>query len=325
MVIGATQNFGTLAAFQTNEYLGSQGAGCSEPITSSLPCTAATFLTMLETGIYPLGQSSPLRSQYIEVFHANASAFQSDILQAHLELIPSGVVPQIGSGGIVNNASYGLISSSVAPGSIAAIFGNNLTDGTSCVAPSCNPTFGSNGRLNNTMAGVQATVNGQPAPIFYALPSQLGIQIPFEVTGTSATLALVVSGKASTSATVSLSPVSPGIFTLAATGQGVGAITHVNGSPVTTQNPAQRGELVIVYATGLGQVTPAVPTGALPMGASTTIAPVIVTIGGISVMPDYAGVAGCCAGLDQINVHIPTGLNPGSSCSSCLKHRRHII
>ena len=86
VVTNSVQSYGTLAAFQTNEYLGNQGAGCSEPITTSITCTLPTYLQLLQTGIYPLGQSSPLRAQYIEVFHANAAALSADILQAHLDL-----------------------------------------------------------------------------------------------------------------------------------------------------------------------------------------------------------------------------------------------
>jgi len=223
-------------------------------------------------------------------------------------------ITQINSGGVVNNASYSLVSSAVAPGAIAAVFGTNLTDGTSCLPPSCNPTFGSNGTLNTTMAGAQVTVNGTPAPIFYASPAQLGIQIPFEVTGASATVVASVAGQAGTTpATIAVAPVSPGIFTATADGKGAGAITHVNGSAVTTQNPAQPGELVILYATGLGPVAPAVPTGALPAVASSTVSPVTVTIGGIGVVPDFAGLAGCCVGLNQINFHVPAGVTPGNA------------
>ena len=90
-VVGYAQTLGTLASFQTNEYLGSigQGAACSEPVTNPTPCTTATFLTLLETGIYPLGQSNPLRAQFIEVFGANADAFPGDVFQAHNEIRPS--------------------------------------------------------------------------------------------------------------------------------------------------------------------------------------------------------------------------------------------
>jgi glycosyl hydrolase family 42 (putative beta-galactosidase) len=88
-VIQPAQNLGILAAFQTNEYFGSSGGGaaCSEPVNSPTPCTAATYLALLETGIYPLGQENDLRAQYVEVFPANAIAFPADILQAHLELL----------------------------------------------------------------------------------------------------------------------------------------------------------------------------------------------------------------------------------------------
>jgi uncharacterized protein (TIGR03437 family) len=221
--------------------------------------------------------------------------------------------PQVNAGGIVNNASYTLQSSSVAPGSIAAVFGADLTDGTSCVQPTCNPAFGSDGKLNTTMAGAQVTVNGTPVPIFYATPGQLGIQIPFEAAGALATVSVSVGGQASTPATITLALVAPGIFTASQDGKGAGAITHVDGSLVTTQNPAHAGELVILYATGLGQVTPAVATGGLPAGASNTVAAVALSIGGIPVIPDFAGLAGCCVGLNQINVRVPSGVSSGSA------------
>jgi uncharacterized protein (TIGR03437 family) len=220
--------------------------------------------------------------------------------------------PQINAGGIVNNASYGL-ASSVAPGSIAALFGTNLTNGTSCLPPACNPAFGSDGKLGTTMAGAQVTLNGTPVPIFYAVSGQLGIQIPFEVTGTSATVSVSVAGQASTPATATLASVSPGIFTATADGKGAGAITHVDGSAVTTQNPAHAGEVVILYATGLGQVTPAVATGALPAVTSYTFAQVTLTIGGITFSPDFAGLSGCCVGLNQINARVPFGVSSGNA------------
>jgi uncharacterized protein (TIGR03437 family) len=229
---------------------------------------------------------------------------------ANLSLVTT--FPQINSGGVVNNASYALQSSSVAPGSIAALFGTNLTNGTSCLPPACNQSF-SNGKLNTTMAGAQVTVNGTPVPIFYAVPTQLGIQIPFEATGTSATVSVSVGGQASTPVTALLGAVSPGIFTTTSDGMGAGSITHVDGSAVTTQNPAHPGELVIFWATGLGQVVPAVPTGALPASVSNTFAPVTLTIGGISFSPDFAGLAGCCAGLNQINARVPFGVSSSNA------------
>jgi uncharacterized protein (TIGR03437 family) len=227
----------------------------------------------------------------------------------------AGLTPQINAGGIVNNASYnlGTDGSAVAPGAIAAIFGSNLTDGSSCLPPNCNPTFGSNGKLNTTMAGAQVTIGGVAVPIFYATPTQIGIQMPFELAGGPAQVMVSVGGRSSAGAAANVATVAPGIFTYTADGKGAGAITHVDGSAVNTQSPATPGELVIFYATGLGAVMPGVPTGALPAGTSSTVSQVMLNIGGIGVIPDFAGLAGCCVGLNQINARVPAGVTRGNA------------
>src|SRR3970040_1096512 len=57
-------------------------------------------------------------------------------------------VPSVNAGGVVNNGSYARASRNVAPGTIAAVFGTALTDGSSCVpAAGCFPSFDSAGRL----------------------------------------------------------------------------------------------------------------------------------------------------------------------------------
>src|ERR1039458_1387693 len=73
-----------------------------------------------------------------------------------------GQTPSINSGGIVNVASY---ATSVAPGSIAAVFGSNLSNGTVCVPEGCGPNFDSNGKVIPTMSGAQVSFNGIFAPI----------------------------------------------------------------------------------------------------------------------------------------------------------------
>lgn len=213
--------------------------------------------------------------------------------------------------GIVNNASCGLASTSLAPGTIAAIFGINLTDGTSCLAPSCYPKIGPDGRLNTILAGTQVLVNGSPAPIYYASPSQVGIQLPSELSGNSATVQVVVGGGASPPTTVSIAPVSPGIFSFSADGRGAGAITHPDGSAVSTTNPAHPGEVVILYATGLGAVSPPAHTGTVTTVPAVTISPASVLIEGTRVIPEYAGLSGCCVGLNQLNFRLPMNVRRG--------------
>jgi hypothetical protein len=96
-VVQAAQTLGTLAAFQTNNFysLTSGGAACAGTPASPVPCTDATYLALLQTGIYPLGQSNSLRAQYIEVWAVNANAFPDDIQQAHAELTPGTLTLEV--------------------------------------------------------------------------------------------------------------------------------------------------------------------------------------------------------------------------------------
>ncbi len=72
--------------------------------------------------------------------------------------------------------------------------------------------------------------------------------------------------------------------------------------------PVRAGELLILWATGLGPTTPPVPTGDLPDFVSFALFPVRVLLNGEAI-PDalilYAGQAPGFAGLQQINILLP--------------------
>jgi uncharacterized protein (TIGR03437 family) len=123
-----------------------------------------------------------------------------------------------------------------------------------------------------------------------------------------------VRGQGSAPQTILIDPAAPGVFAVTSDGVGPGIVTHADaaGTLVSAQNPALPGETVIIYATGLGRVLPPVATGALPSGASSSALPVTVTIDGVQVTPDYAGLSGCCVGLNQINVKLPEQTHPGA-------------
>jgi hypothetical protein len=88
-VIQAAQNYGSLPAFQANNWFAASDAGsaCGGTVNQPVACDDATYLQMLQEGIYPLGLSHSLRAQYIEVWETNANAFTNAIWQAHQELI----------------------------------------------------------------------------------------------------------------------------------------------------------------------------------------------------------------------------------------------
>lgn len=226
-----------------------------------------------------------------------------------LSTVPPGR-PIVNKGGILNNASY---TPSVAPGSIAAIFGNDLTNGAFCLSTEgCVVRF-SAGKMGTSMGGTSVTVNGIAAPIFYATPTQLGVQIPAEVTGSTASIAINADGLTSAPETVPLDAAAPGVFSMTGDGRGPGAITHANGALVTAANPAARGETLVLYATGLGAMSPSLATGTLPTELTRAAIQPTLTVGGVPATVLFAGHSGCCAGLNQINFTVPTGAPVGNS------------
>src|SRR5262249_55720735 len=154
-------------------------------------------------------------------------------------------------GALVNNASYAPAPAPVAPGSIAAIFGSNLNNGSTVLFSDFDSTTG---KLLTTLGGASVKINNISAPMFYSTPGQLGVQVPFEVAGqTSATVEVTVGNQTSASKTFVVDSFAPGIFTVNQQGTGTAAVLHENGvTPVAADKPAHPGEVIVFFATGLG-------------------------------------------------------------------------
>jgi uncharacterized protein (TIGR03437 family) len=257
-VIQAAQNFGTMAAFQTNEYLGGQGAACSEPVTNPAPCTSATFLQMLEVGIYPLGQSNPIRAQYIEVFHENATAFPDAILQGHNMLVPGPLTPGaplIFPGGTVPIYSA---ATSIQPGSWSSIYGSHLATGTTSWM----------GDFPTSLGGTSVAINGKLAYLWVVSPGQINFQAPDDTaTGTVPVVVTIPTGSARS--TVTLEQFAPS-WLVQADGKHATAIVFTPGSPgnsgggwdvIGPGRPVKAGETLVVYGVGFGPVKAPVLAG----------------------------------------------------------------
>jgi uncharacterized protein (TIGR03118 family) len=262
---------------------------------------------IVNIGLWALVFGTNTTGNYSTTLYITAGIPGNDSIQSHglFAAITTTAPPAIAANGILNGATFG---SAIAPGSIAAVFGSNLTDnGSTCLPPACNPAFRSDKRLNATLAGAQVQVNGVPVPMLYASPIQLGIQVPSELAGGStATVQVVVDGQASAASTLSLAAFSPGIF--------ASGIAHANNNTaVTAASPAAAGEMITIYANGLGQTSPAVPTGQLPTGTSTSVTTPTVTIDSLPAQVQFSGLAGCCVGLNQINVIVPSAVHTGTN------------
>lgn len=299
-VVDDANNFGTLMAFQTNEYLGGQGAGCAEPITATVPCTAATFLTMLDAGIYPRTQTSPLRSQYIEVFHANAASFPADILQAHFQILPPAI-------SLVANAEGE--APAIAPNTWVEIKGAGLAlDSRTWASSDFVKT-----QLPTQLDSISATVNGKPAFVYYISPAQINILTPPDAM--SGTVPIVVTNNGTTTAafTANAQSLSPSFFVF--NGGPYVAATHVNGTylgPATLYpgltTPAKPGEVVVLYANGFGPTSTPIVSGSINQSGSLSPLPVV-KIGGVAATVQFAGLV--APGQYQFNVAMPANLGDG--------------
>ena len=90
--VQSAESLKAMIAFQTNEDIKGEGAGCGQrgSTNDTTTCTDSTYLSELQMGIYPLGPGNSLRAQYIEVFALNVNATPGDILLAHNELLATG-------------------------------------------------------------------------------------------------------------------------------------------------------------------------------------------------------------------------------------------
>ncbi len=109
----------------------------------------------------------------------------------------------------------------------------------------------------------------------------------------------------------------PGIYTQDQSGSGPGVIVDFNtGEEVTPQYPANPGDTLTIYCTGLGPVNPPVETGMLAPTSepfARTATPVTVTIGGVNAQVEFAGLAPGTPDLYQVNAVVPLGVQPGSA------------
>ena len=161
-----------------------------------------------------------------------------------------GATPPVISA-ITNVAS--VATPSLAPGSMASIFGSNLAGSTSAA---------SSAPLSTTLGNVTVTVGATLAPLWFVSPSQINFQIPYETTpGTTVPVVVSNNGTASNTFQLQIAATAPGIFF---TGNGTDAVAVNNPSQTLNSagNQAPAGSTVSIFLTGIGAVTPSVSDGA---------------------------------------------------------------
>ena len=184
--------------------------------------------------------------------------------------------PNLANGGVID-ATF---SSPPAAGGLASIFGTNLG-----------------------ISGAIVYVNGYAAPIVGVASDHINIQVPWEAGG-NASFSELAGAAPSNIQYANVGTYAPGVF----------VVTHLDGSVVSSGNPASANEVVVVYASGLGPVNGPMVTG---QAASTTTLQATTqqataTLGSLKAAVSFSGLTPGFIGLYQVNLQVPANPAPGS-------------
>lgn len=211
---------------------------------------------------------------------------------------------------VVNAASF---QPGIAPGAWISIFGSNFA----VAARTWRSGEIVNGHLPTLLDGVSVTVNRRPAAIYYASPTQLNVQVPSDDGDGVSVNVWVVTSAGSAAKDVIMQQVAPGLFVVPAENGKYVAAQHADWSTVgkpglyPDSHPAKPGEVIVLYGTGFGPTSPAVPAGQVVTLPARLVSAATVTISGTEAEVQWAGVSG--AGLWQFNVKVPDGLPDGDA------------
>jgi uncharacterized protein (TIGR03437 family) len=208
---------------------------------------------------------------------------------------------------LVNSAS--LLSTGFAPGTLLTLQGAALSD----VSESAQNTEDT--PLPHQLGGVQVLLNGMPLPLLSVSPEHVQLQMPSDLGSASAGSLYVrtahAAGTISTTNAIAVkfTAASPGIFAIGTQEPRNGLLLHAAGAPVSADTPAKPGEVVTVWATGLGQVDSEDRQTLRPVNVSVNDEPAEVVS---ATLPQGA------VGVYEVRVILPSALRPGGSAQLLL-------
>jgi len=222
---------------------------------------------------------------------------------------PPPPTPSISANGVLNGASF---LAGIVPNSWATIKGTNLASTTDTWANAI-----INGALPTSLDGVKVSVAGSPAYIYFISPGQINFIVPPIPPG-PAQVTVTTAGGTSPAVSATVTQYAPAFFTwpgnqAVATRQDFTYAVKDGTFPGTTTVAAKPGDVIILWATGLGATIPAAPAGVqVPSTAtySTSSVPSVTlnnlpaTVYGAALAPGYAG-------LYQVAIQVPTSLADG--------------
>jgi uncharacterized protein (TIGR03437 family) len=205
----------------------------------------------------------------------------------------------------------------ICPGAIVSILGTSLS------TPPITAHYDTGGRYPTSLGNTTVTFNDIVAPLLYVSTGQVDAVVPYGVAGQrTANIVVTHNRLASPAFSVPIVDTSPGIFT--AFGSGTGhVILNANSTANSVDNPAAKGSVIQLWATGGGVWNRNLQDGSIVLSPLFDItrsgyvflhptAPVSLTIGGQPAQILYVGPAPYeVSGKLQVNAVVPEGIDSG--------------
>ena len=307
------------------EILGSLGGATSLALFSGNTPTVVPQVTnpadMVSGAIFQCGSGGiPPPCTTVGSYLLVTSADSNNLFLIQTPALP----PSLPSDFVVGNgASYA--RGTAAPGSLLSAFASTGVS---------QNFFTSSIPLPSTLGGVTLRVGGTlnldttsnkwtysptgsvPAPLSFVSPTQINFQIPPGTSlGNSVPAQLTKPDGSTLLTTLNVVATAPGIFSLLMNGQGQGAVLNQDYSLNFGTNPAPRGGVIQIYATGAGATNPPMlPGEAAPVSGNplvfTQVQPTV-TVGGISARVFYSIMAPGFPGVWQVDAEVPQNVVPG--------------
>jgi len=210
------------------------------------------------------------------------------------------VVPFVDPAG-VRNAAGETPEPGVAPGSVAAMIGTNLTDRTE---------QGPSGPLAQTIGGVVLRMGTRLLALYWVSPDRIDFLVPSDLEPGSYRVTIQRTGQPEVAADMTVVRNSPGLFTRddGPVGQTPIAVAiRPNGTQVTADSPAVAGETITLLATGSGPYDLAAVDG-FPLPDSLTfrlLDGAQVLLGDLTIDPSFAGGRSGQVGVNAIRFVVP--------------------
>jgi uncharacterized protein (TIGR03437 family) len=208
-------------------------------------------------------------------------------------------------------------------GALATVFGSNFAPAGARRALAEGDIV--NQKAPRSLGCVAVNINGQAAPIVYVQGDQINFQVPTTAGVGPATVQVVANPGApnelrSDPLTVTTQQTyAPAIFTLDGKNAAafLGDKVVADPSVISGGVPAKPGDVITLYATGLGGTDPAVSPGDIAQDLGYITAPWAISIGGVSLTVadvTYIGLAPrYICGLQQVNVRVPASVPDGNA------------